>query len=92
MGQAKGQPEVRFFFYLEGRSLEAQGKAYFLPYDARLGAASTYIGKAELDRWWKGIQFEGAYMKAYIWAMRIPRNIGCNYLISLTELEIKDKY
>ena len=67
MERASGKSEVRFFLYLKGRSLDSQGKTYFLPYDARVGAPSTYIGKAEFDRWWNGIQFKGAFVKFYLW-------------------------
>ncbi len=67
MERASGKSEVRFFLYLKGRSLDSQGRKYFLPYDARVGAPSTYIGKTEFDGWWNGIQFEGAFVKFYLW-------------------------
>jgi hypothetical protein len=48
MERASGKSEVRFCFYLKGRSLDSQGKTYFLPYDARVGAPPLSDGSFTL--------------------------------------------
>jgi hypothetical protein len=63
--RAKTQANARFLFYLKGRSLRAQGKNYFLPYDARVGAISTYIEETTLANWFDGVPLR---MKALIQA------------------------
>ena len=62
---AKTQANARFLFYLKGRSLSAQGKNYFLPHDARISAASTYIEETTLMDWFHRIPLR---MKAFIQA------------------------
>jgi hypothetical protein len=49
--RAKTQANAHFLFYLKCRSLKTQDKNYFLPYNARVGATSTYIDSNELMNW-----------------------------------------
>ncbi|MFQ5798808.1 MAG: PEGA domain-containing protein, partial [Bacteroidota bacterium] len=63
--RARTQANARFLFYLKGRSLRAQGKNYFLPYDARVGAISTYIEETTLANWFDRVPLR---MKALIQA------------------------
>ena len=63
MESTQTQANARFLFYLKGRSLRVQGKNYFLPYEARVGAASTYIEEATLMNWFDRVQLR---MKSFI--------------------------
>ncbi len=65
MESTQTQANARFLFYLKGRSLRVQGKSYFLPYNARVGAASTYIEEATLMNWFDRVKIR---MKSFIWA------------------------
>ena len=63
--RARTQANARFLFYLKGRSLRTQGKNYFLPYDARVGAVLTYIEEATLMDWFNNVPLT---MKVFIQA------------------------
>ena len=63
MERTQTQANARFLFYLKGRSLRVQGKSYFLPYNARVGAASTYIEEATLINWFYRVPLR---MKSFI--------------------------
>ena len=53
--RAKRKEQARFLFYLKGRSLKTLNNNYFLPYDARLGATSTYIDSNDLMSWFDSV-------------------------------------
>lgn len=61
---AKARSDARFFLYVKGRSLESGDIRYFLPYDARSGASSTYIGENEMEGWLNQIRFSKALIQA----------------------------
>jgi len=61
---AQAQADARFFLYVKGRSLALQGKRYFLPYDARVGAPSTYIEEAEIENWLNRVRFPKVVIQA----------------------------
>lgn len=68
INRIKTQENARFFFYLKTRYIKAQNETYLLPYDARIGAASTYIRLSELRNIWDRITLTKGTVKAYIWA------------------------
>jgi len=57
--------DTHFLFYFKGRSLNVQGKKFFLPYDARVGATSSYIEETTLMNWFNRVPLK---MKALIMA------------------------
>ena len=61
---AKTRSDARFFLYVKGRSLKSGDRRYFLPYNARYGATSTYIGEDEMDDWLDQIRFSKALIQA----------------------------
>jgi hypothetical protein len=65
VARAERRANNRFLFYLKGRSVSVQGKKYFLPYDARLVATSTYIEELALMNWFDRVRLR---MKALILA------------------------
>lgn len=67
INRIKAQENARFFFYLRGRYIKMQNESYLLPYDARIGATSTYIRMSELSNIWDKIALTKG-TKAYIWA------------------------
>jgi hypothetical protein len=63
--RATRKEKARFLFYIKGRSLKTPDKNYFLPYNARMGATSTYIDSDELINWFDSVPLK---MKAFIQA------------------------
>jgi len=61
---AQAQSNARLLFYIKGRSLRVQDKEHFLPYDARLGAPSTYIQETRLEEWLDQTSFRKALIQA----------------------------
>jgi hypothetical protein len=63
---AKSKPNTRFLLYFRGRSLKVQGINYYLPYDARIGATSTYIEDNEFERWLGQASFKKSFIQVEI--------------------------
>jgi hypothetical protein len=74
--RAKTQVSARFLFYLKGRSLRAQSKSYFLPYDARVGAVSTYIAETTLMNWFDHVPLRTRVFIQATWAIDDQEDAG----------------
>ncbi|MEK7395450.1 MAG: PEGA domain-containing protein, partial [Candidatus Poribacteria bacterium] len=63
VNSAKSNTNAHFLLYFRGRSLRSQSINYFLPYDARIGAISTYIEENEFERWLNQTSFGKSFIQ-----------------------------
>jgi len=74
--RAKTQANAHVLFYLKCRALKTPDQNYFLPYNARVGATSTYIDSTELMNWFALVPLRTKALITAAWDVKAQDDIA----------------